>query len=231
MTSVDTAEREIDAIEYVLALDGRDDRRRFEAELLDDPGLAAAVWTAEEQLRPLAEAIANRPVRGRVWQGIEARAFGRERKAQQRAQRAASFWRSLAQTFGVAAFASTAVLLVVLARPDLVSVPQPQWVAGIVRPDGTIALARVREDGRLVAQPFPVDDVGSAELWLVTASAAPVSVALLATTAPTDIDLAPDVARRLEQGATLVITLEPAGGSPTGQPTGPRLGAGSLAQI
>jgi anti-sigma-K factor RskA len=36
---------------------------------------------------------------------------------------------------------------------------------------------------------------------------------------------------RLEKGAVLAVSLEPSGGSPTGQPTGPVVAAGDLKDI
>ena len=63
------------------------------------------------------------------------------------------------------------------------------------------------------------------ELWIIAPDAAPVSLGLLqeaslAVPYPT-----------LPQGWTLAVSLEPAGGSPTGAPTGPVLAAGVVGDV
>ena len=42
--------------------------------------------------------------------------------------------------------------------------------------------------------------------------------------------LADTVAKLLQQGATIAISVEPPGGSPTGAPTGPVVASGSLSE-
>jgi anti-sigma-K factor RskA len=43
--------------------------------------------------------------------------------------------------------------------------------------------------------------------------------------------LTPALQQKLAQGAVLAISVEPAGGSPTGQPTGPVVATGDLKSI
>jgi anti-sigma-K factor RskA len=47
-------------------------------------------------------------------------------------------------------------------------------------------------------------------------------------TARMHAQLEPAMARELHSGATLAISVEPAGGSPTGSPTGPVVASGKL---
>jgi anti-sigma-K factor RskA len=92
-------------------------------------------------------------------------------------------------------------------------------------------LARLRADGTVVAEPFAVAETGSPELWLVAEGTAPVSLGILAAEERSSHDV-PEAADPIARpGSQLVITLEPSGGSPTGQPTGPVLGAGPLTDI
>ena len=222
---------ETDAMEYVLALEAPPQRRRFEAALLDDPDLAAAVWVAEENLRPLADAV--RPLRAppRVWREVEARLFGGLARAGRASRRAVAFWRGAASLLGAATIAAGVGLAVLIVRPELVRPPEQEWVAAIVRLDGTIALARLRQDGTLVAQPFPVNEPGSPELWLVAEGIAPISLGLIRPDGGVNLPVAGSVEQEFARGAQLVITLEPDGGSPTGAPTGPQLGLGPLTKI
>ena len=60
------------------------------------------------------------------------------------------------------------------------------------------------------------------QLWLLPESGAPISLALLPTGgARLQMNLSDQQVRQLLQSRSLAISLEPAGGSPTGQPTGP----------
>ena len=63
------------------------------------------------------------------------------------------------------------------------------------------------------------------ELWIIAPDAAPVSLGLLGD-APLTVDY-PDT----PTGWTLAVSLEPAGGSPTGAPTGPVLAAGTITDL
>jgi len=49
--------------------------------------------------------------------------------------------------------------------------------------------------------------------------------------ATTHVAVSAEERKKLAQGAVLAISLEPAGGSPTGQPTGPVVAAGDLKRI
>jgi anti-sigma-K factor RskA len=45
------------------------------------------------------------------------------------------------------------------------------------------------------------------------------------------LEIPPDLAARLTPEAMLAISLEPPGGSPTGQPTGPVIASGRLTRL
>jgi anti-sigma-K factor RskA len=62
-------------------------------------------------------------------------------------------------------------------------------------------------------------------LWLIAEGGAPVSLGLLEPQGPSRITV-PDDLRPVLAGATLAVSDEPPGGSPTGQPTGAVLAAG-----
>ena len=87
--------------------------------------------------------------------------------------------------------------------------------------NGTLRLTRT--DG--VARP------GRAlELWAIAPDQAPVSLGLLDANAQGQVTL-PDDLRALAPGLTLAISDEPAGGSPTGAPTGDVLALGGLTDL
>ena len=69
------------------------------------------------------------------------------------------------------------------------------------------------------------------QLWMIEGKNAPVSMGVIPTGATVHIELTPALQQKLAQGAVLAISVEPAGGSPTGQPTGPVVATGDLKSI
>jgi anti-sigma-K factor RskA len=75
---------------------------------------------------------------------------------------------------------------------------------------------------------MPADAAHSHELWVIPAGGKPRSLGTMPPSARMHARLDVPVARELQQGATLAISVEPAGGSPTGNPTGPVVASGKL---
>ena len=69
------------------------------------------------------------------------------------------------------------------------------------------------------------------QLWMIEGKNAPVSMGVIPTGPTVHIELTPALQQKLAQGAVLAISVEPAGGSPTGQPTGPVVATGDLKSI
>ena len=69
------------------------------------------------------------------------------------------------------------------------------------------------------------------ELWMIEGKNAPVSMGIIPAGQTTHIPVTPAVQQKLAQGAVLAVSVEPTGGSPTGQPTGPVVAAGDLKGI
>lgn len=83
---------------------------------------------------------------------------------------------------------------------------------------------------QLVVVPAVVDAVAAAkshELWIIPDGDRPQSLGLMRT-GPTVLPVTPRLAAILKRGASFAISVEPAGGSPTGQPTGPVIASGPL---
>ena len=69
----------------------------------------------------------------------------------------------------------------------------------------------------------------SPELWLLPKGGAPIALGVVGADAPIRLPMAHavgDAGRR-----TLAVSIEPLGGSPTGQPTGPVVATGYLRQL
>lgn len=209
------------AAEYVLGtLRGRA-RERLRRWLRDDAELAREVAQWEAQLSPMAGVL--RPVAppARVWQRIESRL--------ESAKKPFSFWKAL----GLIASGAVAALLVVavLFRPGPTSLPG-SYIAVLSDPKtNRPVLVATAERGQTVLRVNTLDPAihvsgRSLELWALPPGAKPKSLGVLASTERGSLKLAAVADQALGEVPALAVSLEPPGGSPTGQPTGPVLYTG-----
>lgn len=219
MTDLPLSPREMDdalAAEYVLGTLDLSERLAAEARIKADPVFARAVQDWENRLSDLNEDYAPVPVPN-LLPKIEARLFPAPPK------------RRFGRLAGWLAGALTAGALAVLALVTLPILPPTAGpvVAILGEGDALRFEARFRdgtlEVARVAGSAAPAGQVQ--ELWIIAPDAAPVSLGLLqeaslAVPYPT-----------LPQGWTLAVSLEPAGGSPTGAPTGPVLAAGVVGDV
>jgi anti-sigma-K factor RskA len=211
------------AAEYVLGTLRGAARRRFDALLPAHPALRHAVGGWEARLLPLAlKAAPVTPAAG-TWPAIEQRLGWRApAAASAKAPAGLRWWQAFGSLAGVAAL----VLAVQVAQRAPVA---PPLVVVLHATQGTQALvAGVSADHRqLSIQPLQKVSLApqqSLELWALPKAGAPTSLGLIAADKLTAIDK-----RALPAGTTgLAVSLEPAGGSPTGAPTGPVLFVGDL---
>ena len=211
------------AREYVLGtLHGRA-RARFKRVVAASLPARRAVLGWEKQLAPLARSVpAVEPPR-RVWEQIETAIGARA----SRPTRGAGFWPALA-----AALAALAVLfggLYLGQRPE-----QAQYVAVIADQTTPIwVLQGFAEELRVnTINDRPIPAQNSYELWMLPGGdAPPVSLGLLPITGNSTLPLDAQAHDVLARTPTLAVSLEPAGGSPTGAPTGPVLFTAPLLRV
>jgi anti-sigma-K factor RskA len=224
------------AAEYVSGLLRGSARRRFEGLLSAHPTLRTAVHDWQARLMPLTAEVEPQQPSAAVWQRIEARIHGAAAVAA--AESRAGWWRQLAfwrsfSALGLVATLSLALLLVLPGpvRPPIVVVlsaatPGVGAAPGSVPPASFIA--SISADGRaMVTKPLVnVSMVASQslELWSLPPQGAPRSLGLIAADKATVVRRG----RVLDGTAAFAVSLEPAGGSPTGAPTGPVLYVGKL---
>jgi anti-sigma-K factor RskA len=220
------------AAEYVLGVLPAAERTAAAARIGRDRAFAGLVERWEEHLAPLDAAYVGVEAPERVKAALDRRLFARPvavPAAGGGVWTSLAFWRGLAAA-ALAALAIYAALPFALPRataPQLVASLQPQGsdVQFVALFDGT---------GRQVALSHVSGDTGADrdfQLWLIEGGSAPVSVGVLPGGAAIRIELSQELRRRLAAGAVLAISLEPEGGSPTGQPTGPVVAAGDLREI
>ncbi len=113
-------------------------------------------------------------------------------------------------------------------RPSKVLVASLMWSTGSKTPSPIAVLDPADNTLRLSsAVSVAKDRVG--QLWRIPAGGTPVSLGLIPSAVGSRLLLSPAVAPI--QGETLAVSVEPIGGSPTGQPTGPVILTGSLINV
>ena len=74
-------------------------------------------------------------------------------------------------------------------------------------------------------------DPRALELWLIPSGDRPRSLGLIQAGQPIRLTIPPELAGAFTSDATLAVSLEPPGGSPTGPPTGPVIAHGKLTSL
>lgn len=229
----DPAERSMDAGEYVLGTLSADERREFERAAAADPVLRHEQYTWERRLAALALELAPTTPRPVVWMSV-LHAVTATRAAP--AARVTRAWAALATAASlVLAFGWYREAAQPPAAPivERVEVPATAYVALLQVPQSTMRWsvsavpARreivVRAEGEAPAAARELD----AELWLI-ADAGPVSLGVIPKTG--EVRHALPAGLPLAAGRTFAVSLEPRGGSKTGQPTGPVVTTGTVLQ-
>ena len=219
------------AAEYVLGVLGAQERREVERRLAQDPALAAEVAVWEERLGGLADAVAPVAPPATAWSRIEASIAAA-------AERPASLWQSLSfwRGFGIASATLAAASIAALAYLGLVPGPRAPLMATLGGASGqpNFVAAVTASGNSLVVVPASLltNDPRAIELWLIPAGESrPRSLGLIHPGEPIRLEIPPDLAGRLTSDATLAVSLEPPGGSPTGLPTGPVIASGKLTRL
>jgi anti-sigma-K factor RskA len=196
--------------EYVLGTLAGAERAAFEARLRNDPAAQRAVAQWASHLQPLAEAVTPTIPSPDLWQRIQ-----REVGLPTRPRIRAPLW--------MAAAIAAVLIGIAFLSPDLIFKPDVSAVAELAPQGGKPAfVVSVLDDQKKLlvraAQVGAVPDK-SYELWAVPPSGAPISLGVIAATGETERDVAEPVRSLLAPGATLAVSLEPEGGSPTGTPS------------
>ena len=183
-------------------------------------GLGSVVaW--QQRLTPLAAGVAPVAPPVDLWQRIEAGIAAPPADVVP-FRRRVRFWQ--ATTAGALAIAASLAAFIVLHQPE------PARVAVLAPTAGgpPVLMATAERGGTLVVRPtasLAVPTGMDLELWALPQG----------ETRPRSLGVLPAAGRslvaRLEPNTQLLVSLEPQGGSPTGQPTGPVLYGGWLATV
>ena len=235
------------AAEYALGVLDLEGLRTARRRLRMEPSFASEVASWESYFQPWLDGIAPVVAPGNAWQRIGTTLGWDEGHSGEPKRRPLSdnvgFWRGLA--FGgvaLAALSAIALLFVLRQPPVQAPAPPPVVTTRVVAPDMVASIAA--DDGRamLVASVdsrsgamtlAPVADMDlpadrAAELWLIPAGGAPQSLGVIDPAQASTLTIPAALRAGLGTDALLAVSVEPLGGSPTGQPTGPVVAKGGM---
>jgi anti-sigma-K factor RskA len=222
--------------EYVLGVLDWPERDALERRATREPKLREQIAHWQDRFADLDSGIAPKDVPPALWPKIEAQ-LGGKRVAQAGPSLSERIWESLGFWRG-ASFAGALASILLAVSVGLLAgraTPQPQIVAVMLTPEGLPgAIAEIHYDGSIsVVQlhDFDVPEGKTLQVWtLFDKAKGPISVGLIERTRQALFRRAdlPTGPQQLYE-----ITLEQAGGSPTGKPTGPVLvkGFGALPRL
>jgi anti-sigma-K factor RskA len=230
--------------EYALGVLDATARQALEQAARTDTDLAATLARWQQRFAPLAEDLAPIAAPTRVWTRIErdlgflpARAGGTSSGWWNDLR----LWRFVGIGASMAALALVAVNLVWMRAPGgagpsgttSMASAASYMVATIARPDGvahwTVTVDLRRRDIVVVPAVKPTIAAGRAtELWLIAPGEKPMPLGVFPADAPATMPMPAEVVAHVSAGAVLAVSIEPPGGSPTGQPTGPVVATGPM---
>lgn len=212
------------AADYAIGLMPPTARKRFEHLLQDDAPLRADLARWNTHLSQLTEPLLEQPVPDHVWQAIVARIEPQTLHVPARRP----FWS------WVRLSALACSLLIALTVGLLYNRDSVQYKATLLSGTAQPGLSIEAHSDYLAVRPLElaaVDGGRSLELWAIPVEGKPVSLGLIPRDGDGRITLSQTQQQLIRIPVVLAVSLEPQGGSPTGQPTGPVLYQGPLASL
>jgi anti-sigma-K factor RskA len=226
------------AAEYVVGTLPADQRQAASERIEHDAAFAHLVDAWEVRLSSLNTGYTEVAAPSSVKNAIDRRLFALTASAAQKTADRTGLFASLTFWRGLAAAALAALAISVstgtwrLADWDT---PQAKLVASLAADGSDVRYVALYDPAhhslsftRLSGESGADRDF---ELWMIDGQNAPVSMGVIPVGANGTVTVSDAVRENLTAGATLAISLEPTGGSPTGQPTGPVVAAGALVTI
>ncbi|MGI8705039.1 MAG: anti-sigma factor [Sphingomicrobium sp.] len=226
------------AAEYAIGLLVGQELQRARALASSDPGFAAEVAGWSGHLAQLLDSVEPVQPPARVLAAVKQAISEPPQRADNvyTLRRRLNVWRGF--TLGASAIAASLAVMLVT-RPEPIeqvsppSEPARPMVAMMSAEDSAARLVATWDPSArslVVAAAAGVEAVAdqSHELWVIPGDGTPRSMGLLPGAEPAHLRVAEPMAEYLSEGATLAVSVEPVGGSPTGQPTGPVIAAGAL---
>lgn len=237
-------EEDLRFAEYVLGVLDAGERAEVEREIEADPVAAAEVARWQRHLFPLTDEIAPQTPDGNVWVRIQGGLAEKPAHPRSAAVARGGWWSSLPLWRGLAAGAAAVavafiIAFIVVPRTSVRPRPAPSiaYMASTIAQDngqvGWVATMDLQHARMVVvpARPQTLPGGRAAELWLIPQGQKPVAVGMIDTHAPTTLAIDTALVKRLGSTSALAVSVEPPGGSPTGQPTGPVIAKGAIGAV
>jgi anti-sigma-K factor RskA len=218
---------ELSAAEYALGVLAGAERAAAAQRVARDRAFAALVAAWEERFAPWAAEIPEVAPPPQVWERIAAQ-LSRAQRQRPRFWQSLVFWRG----FGIVSALAAACLAVLL---YLSAASQQAALVASIEGDGQRIFVAVIDVKRAAIAVVPAayrpDPTRVPELWLIPPGGKPLALGVLPSDRAIQIAIPATVADQARRDAGLAVSLEPPGGSPTGQPTGPVIGSGKLTNM
>jgi len=239
MTSEDrNPEDRMLAAELAIGLLTHDERAQAQHRAATDPAFAEQVEWWERQFAPLFDRIDEVAPPAYLAERIAARLDVPTLRGRQATPR----WRFVAAGGALGALAASLVAWVTIPS---VPVPVPSPPADVARPAPLLVASLAWSTKSAVPAPAAIVDPATrtlrlsaavdvpagrvGQLWRIPAGGKPASLGLVPGAPGRPVTL--DRTNVPASGETVAVSVEPAGGSPTGQPTGPVILTGTLAAV
>jgi anti-sigma-K factor RskA len=225
------------AAELALGLLDKPERGDAEARLARDPDLARAYARWQERAAGLFADHGETPSAA-VWAAIDARLPANDSDKAMATAPTTSAKLRLWQAATLAASLAAIVLgYIALQKPAqtpsqiVAASPSAPIVAVLTGKQGLVTISFDRSTGRLTSAASGLA-IGNnvPQLWVIPADGKPRSLGLISARSPSWIKTPAPGAAALAPGVTIAISVEPIGGSPTGQPTGPVILSGKMVE-
>ena len=226
--------------EYVLGVLDVDARAAVAQDIESSPAAAAAVAVWERNLLPMADEVVDVAPAPYLWARIR---DALRLSAPARETPRKSLWNNLPlwHWIGIGASAVAVASLMIIMTPPRpspapVAVSAGYMVSSIQQDNGVTGWTATMDlqNARMVvvpAAPAALAQGRAPELWLIPAGQKPISVGMILPDKPTTLTLDPVLLSRLGPTSALAVSVEPIGGSPTGQPTGPVIAKGAISAV
>ena len=238
MTDERDLEQESLAQEFALGLLGGEELRAAASRVAADPKFAGEIARWRGRLAPMLDEIVPTDPPSGLWSRIDKLTADPDsnvimlRRRVSRWRIAAAGMTALAASLGAALYLQPRAVPLPptvdhVAAPPLVAMlgPSERATKVVVSWDPS-----ARQLVLAVPGDMPADARHSHELWVIPANGKPHSLGTMPDGKKMHMRLVDALADLLQQGATIAISVEPKGGSPTGQPTGPVVASGALDQ-
>lgn len=219
------------AAEYVLGVQEAALRHDIEVRISRDPSFAALVKDWESLLSPMNSAYDLTPTPAHIKRDLMTRLFGEKAANSNGLWHSVKFWR------GAAASALAVSLIAIglsFVERQPVSTTDP-LVAWLQAESGTVRFIAYYQIGNDVVRLLKLEAEKTAdqdyELWLIEADGTPQSLGVLQDRPRSTVELSQEFIEKINAGDSFAISIEPLGGSPTGEVTGPVIASGISSRL